>query len=186
MFFDNQVSNAVFADAQKARKNGEAKHNVYREGGESHEAYEAGWEATDAQCALFDTWLKTCKKAGESLKGQPMVFNTEFSDFKKYNGACEFDSVVVDGEGYDCESLPFYKIKVNDGCLIDADGEELNSPNGISLQSVIEVVSGSYGLAREQGFADPADLIFHGNSEQIAKFSIHVSFLSTIADAINL
>lgn len=181
MFYGSQEANAAYHAARALRKHGAEKNNPHPVDTMENWAFEDGWKVTDDQHDLIVRWFVVCKQAGDMMAHQPMTYKTDFTDFMKHNGPCTFEHVVVEGEGYDCEALPFYKIKSGD-TLIDADGDELSASGhaGTLLTLMTDIVSGGYAISRENGFADPADMIMNGTQEQMAVFLEHVAHSETI------
>lgn len=119
-------------------------------------------------------WKDVCNKAAEAAKNLPLVIASQYADMKPNNGPCKLLGIVIEANSdYDEESLPVYRVQLQDGRKVNVTEEELTCSDTDGLESLFAGVSMTFGLARIFGeWVGPSHLMDEADEATKANFLV--------------
>lgn len=119
----------------------------------------------------MNDWKNDITKALEAAKSIVFSFAASTDDYRRFDGAIEILGAQIEGnEELDEEALPYLRVRSLSGEVFYAECEELRSDEAGAVVSLTEAVARPFALAREGGYASPADLIEHGTDQDRSSF----------------
>lgn len=138
---------------------------------------------------MIKAWLARVKAAVAAMNGVDVEFATTLQERCAENGVyhnhdnqlvAEFlEPLLSSAAGTNCmdeESLPYYRVRFEDGTIVLADDAELFSFDR-RFTELVSAVSGAFELAREMGFTGPWHLAAQGTEAQKEVFLVEFDSL---------